>query len=107
MIKSLNISIIEPPASALFFLKRRVLVEKTIPRISNNFDNTSDKYINLIKDTKAYPGNKIWVIKENLDVEVYTINRIIRQDTNGIVFFLTEKERQIIYIFHLKFSLNV
>jgi hypothetical protein len=82
MINSLNINIIPPPTSAVFFYKRKVLTEKLnkLERATRTHDFPYDcslKYIQFIKDTKASSGNQIWIIsKSNLDVYVYTIFRI-------------------------------
>jgi len=93
MIKSLNISLINPPEGTVFPYKRKVLTEKlfkapTRPKSTTSSSYSSSylenllkypQYIDYLKDTIIHPGNQVYVITEQLDIEVYTIYRIVKK----------------------------
>lgn len=87
MIKSLNISVINPPEGTVFPYKRKVLVEKLFqyperPKTSftsSYLENLLNypKYITYLKETIIHPGNKVYIITEQLEIKVYTIYKIL------------------------------
>lgn len=89
LIKSLNISFINPPEGTIFPYKRKVLTEKVFkaparPKstISSSYLENLLKYpqyIDYLKDTIIHPGNQVYVITEQLDIEIYTIYRIVKK----------------------------
>ncbi len=88
LIKSLNISFINPPAGAVFPYKRKVLTEKLFKAPQRPKTNISisylenllnyPQYIEFLKDTVIHPGNQVFVITEKLDIEVYTIFETVK-----------------------------
>lgn len=114
MINSLNINIIEPPANAVFSYRRNVLFEKLNKRIhhyrTNGSTDFTHEYIENLIQTKAHPGNQVWIIKDSLDVEVYTIARIIHRSrypdskTDGkVLFYGRNGKADNVYIYFNKF----